>query len=164
MQGTMRLLFFAGSAREGSFNKRLAKLGAEIAKANGIAATFADLGDYVMPLYDGDAEAQSGAPENALKLKALMQAHDGIFIAAPEYNASITPLLKNALDWVAGLRFGCRVTRRLWRHPWADAYPSSSRTRSRRYGAAGPDRRTAGDGRLRGQRSPEGQSATGHAA
>jgi chromate reductase, NAD(P)H dehydrogenase (quinone) len=104
MQGTMRLLFFAGSACEGSFNKRLAKLGAEIAKANGIAATFADLGDYVMPLYDGDAEAQSGAPENALKLKALMQAHDGIFIAAPEYNASITPLLKNALDWVSRVK------------------------------------------------------------
>ena len=57
MPGTMRLLFFAGSAREASLNKRLAHLGAEIAKANGIAATFADLGDYAMPLYDGDDEA-----------------------------------------------------------------------------------------------------------
>ena len=104
MPGTMRLLFFAGSAREASLNKRLAHLGAEIAKANGIAATFADLGDYAMPLYDGDDEAKSGPPENAVKLKALMQAHDGIFIAAPEYNASITPLLKNALDWVSRVK------------------------------------------------------------
>jgi chromate reductase, NAD(P)H dehydrogenase (quinone) len=104
MPSTMRLLFFAGSAREASFNKRLATLGAEIAKANGIAATFADLGDYAMPLFDGDDEANSGPPENALKFKALMQAHDGIFIAAPEYNASITPLLKNTLDWVSRVK------------------------------------------------------------
>jgi NAD(P)H-dependent FMN reductase len=104
MPHTMRLLFFAGSARQASVNKRLARLGADIAQANGIAATFADLGDYPMPIYDGDLEAEKGPPENARKLQALMHAHDGIFIAAPEYNASITPLLKNALDWVSRVR------------------------------------------------------------
>ena len=72
-----------------------------MAHANGIVATFADLGDYPMPIYDGDLETKSGVPENARKLKALMLVHDGIFIAAPEYNASITPLLKNTLDWVS---------------------------------------------------------------
>ncbi|MGK3936777.1 NADPH-dependent FMN reductase, partial [Enterococcus faecium] len=65
MSNEFRLLFLAGSARTGSFNKRLAQLGATIAHANGIKATFADLGDYPMPLYDGDAEAASGPPENA---------------------------------------------------------------------------------------------------
>ncbi len=104
MPHTMRLLFIAGSAREASFNKRLAKLGADIANANGIAATFADLGDYPMPLYDGDSETREGTPENARKLQALMQAHDGIFIASPEYNASITPLLKNTLDWISRVK------------------------------------------------------------
>lgn len=98
---TPRLLFFAGSAREGSFNKRLARLGAIVAKANGIASTFADLGDYPLPLYDADQQAREGIPENAMKLEALMRVHSGIFIASPEYNASITPLLKNALDWVS---------------------------------------------------------------
>ena len=101
MPHTRKLLFLAGSAREGSLNKRLARLGADIAHANGIVATFADLGDYPMPIYDGDLETKSGVPENARKLKALMLVHDGIFIAAPEYNASITPLLKNTLDWVS---------------------------------------------------------------
>lgn len=101
-----RLLFLAGSAREASFNKRLARLGHEIADANGIPSAFADLGDYPMPIYDGDQEAREGAPANALKLKALMGLHTGIFIAAPEYNASITPLLKNALDWVSRVREG----------------------------------------------------------
>jgi NAD(P)H-dependent FMN reductase len=104
MPHAIRLLFFAGSAREASFNKKLARLGANIADANGIAATFADLGDYPMPLYDGDTEASTGVPDNAHKLKALMQAHHGIFIASPEYNASITPLLKNSLDWVSRIK------------------------------------------------------------
>jgi NAD(P)H-dependent FMN reductase len=99
-----RLLFFAGSAREASHNKRLARLAHDVAEANGIAATFADLGDYPMPLYDGDIEARDGPPENARKLKALMEVHHGVFIAAPEYNASVTPLLKNTLDWVSRVR------------------------------------------------------------
>lgn len=104
MAHTTKLLFIAGSAREASLNKRLAKLGADVAHANGIAATFADLGDYPMPIYDGDLEAKSGVPDNAKKLKALLLVHDGVFIAAPEYNASLAPLLKNALDWVSRIR------------------------------------------------------------
>ncbi len=104
MTSSVRLLFFAGSARTGSYNKRLARLGALIAEANGIPSTFADLGDYPMPIYNGDDEAISGQPENAHKFKELMAAHTGIFIASPEYNASITPLLKNTIDWVSHVR------------------------------------------------------------
>lgn len=104
MPQSQKLLFFAGSAREGSYNKRLARLAADIAEANGIAATFADLGDYPMPIFDRDLERDAGVPENARKLRALMQVHGGILIAAPEYNASITPLLKNTLDWVSRVR------------------------------------------------------------
>ena len=99
-----RLLFLSGSARTHSYNKRLARLGADIAHANGITSTFADLGDYPMPLYDGDDDAAGKLPDNARKLLALMQVHTGIFIASPEYNASISPLLKNALDWVSRIR------------------------------------------------------------
>lgn len=104
MTSPARLLFFAGSAREGSHNKRLAKLGAQIAEANGIPSTFADLGDYPMPLYDADLQARDGIPENAQKFEALMRVHTGVFIACPEYNASITPLLKNTLDWISRIR------------------------------------------------------------
>ncbi|MEI9901987.1 MAG: NAD(P)H-dependent oxidoreductase [Hyphomicrobium sp.] len=104
MTTPVRLLFFAGSSRTGSINKRLAGLGAAIADANGIHSTFADLGDYPMPIYNGDLEKAEGQPENAHKFKELMAAHSGIFIASPEYNASITPLLKNTLDWVSHVR------------------------------------------------------------
>ena len=104
MPSQTRLLFIAGSSRTGSYNKRLAELGAAMAHANGIQATFADLGDYPLPLYNGDDDATSGPPENARKLLALMAVHSGIFIASPEYNASISPLLKNAIDWVSRIR------------------------------------------------------------
>ncbi|MCH9806802.1 MAG: NAD(P)H-dependent oxidoreductase [Alphaproteobacteria bacterium] len=104
MTDTTRLLFFAGSARTGSFNKKVARLGTRIAEANGIHSAFADLGDYPMPLYNGDIEKNEGPPENARKLKALFALHTGILIASPEYNASISPLLKNTLDWVSRVR------------------------------------------------------------
>lgn len=99
-----KLLFLSGSTREASHNKRLARLGAEIAQANGIASSFLDLWDYPMPLYDGDLEAREGPPGQAQRLKSAFAQHDGIFIAAPEYNAGVTPLLKNALDWVSRIR------------------------------------------------------------
>ena len=100
----VRLLCFAGSTRKGSYNKKLARLAQQIATANGIEAVFVDLKDYPMPLYDGDLEAAEGPPQKAREFKALMGEYQGIFIASPEYNSSITPLLKNTLDWVTRVR------------------------------------------------------------
>ena len=100
----MRLLFFAGSRREASYNKKLALLGRHIADVNGIEAVFVDLKDYPMPLYDGDLEAKDGPPEKAREFKALLQEYQGVFIASPEYNSGITPLLKNTIDWVTRVK------------------------------------------------------------
>jgi chromate reductase len=100
----MRLLFFAGSAREGSHNKKLAQLGQKIAEANGIESVFADLADYHMPIYHGDLESSDGVPERTLAFKALMAEYDGVMVVTPEYNASIPPLLKNTLDWVSRVK------------------------------------------------------------
>lgn len=96
-----KLLFLAGSARKDSLNKKLAKAAADMAKAKGATATYIDLADFDMPIYDGDIEATSGLPENAKRLKKLFQDHDGFFIASPEYNSSFSSLLKNALDWIS---------------------------------------------------------------
>ena len=96
-----KLLFFAGSARKESMNKKLAKLAADMAQDAGAQVTHIDLKDFEMPLYDGDVEAQNGIPENAKKLKQLFVKHDGFFIASPEYNSSMPPLLKNTLDWIS---------------------------------------------------------------
>ncbi len=101
-----KILVFAGSLRTGSFNARLASLVAkELALADADVRQIS-LADFPMPLYDGDGEADHGPPENAVSLKRLFATQHGVFIASPEYNASITPLLKNTLDWVSRVREG----------------------------------------------------------
>ncbi|EWH02563.1 NADPH-dependent FMN reductase [Halomonas sp. BC04] len=96
-----RILVFAGSTREASFNKQLARLAARRLDALGAQATFIDLRDYPMPLYEGDLEAEHGLPENALALRKLLAAHRGLLVASPEYNGFITPLMKNTIDWIS---------------------------------------------------------------
>ena len=97
----IKILAFAGSARHDSWNKKLLANAVLSAKNAGAEVTSIDLAAYPLALYDGDLEAASGVPENALKLKALFKSHDALLIAAPEYNSSITPLLKNTLDWIS---------------------------------------------------------------
>lgn len=99
MPQKQRILAFAGSAREGSFNKQLVRIAAEGVKGAGLECTLIDLRDYPMPIYDGDLEASSGLPGNAVKLRELLQTHHGLLIATPEYNSGISALLKNTIDW-----------------------------------------------------------------
>lgn len=99
MSKAAKILVFAGSARTDSLNKRLAAAAARRLDAAGARVTRIDLADYRMPLYDGDLESSDGVPEAARRLTAQMLEHDGLLIACPEYNSSITPLLKNTIDW-----------------------------------------------------------------
>jgi len=96
-----KILAFAGSTRKESFNKKLVKIAADAARAAGAQVTYFDLRDLPMPLYDGDLETEQGLPENARKLKSMLQANDGFLISAPEYNSSISGVLKNAIDWAS---------------------------------------------------------------
>lgn len=99
-----KILAFSGSARAQSYNARLAALLAKTAALGDAEVTLLSLADYPLPLYDGDLEASSGVPVVAERLKALMLAHQGIFIASPEYNQSVSPLLKNTLDWLSRIK------------------------------------------------------------
>jgi len=101
MTNAPKILAFAGSTREASYNKKLVKIAIEGAKAAGAEGTYIDLRDLPMPIYDEDLEAKEGIPENARKFKELLKAHQGLLIAAPEYNSSITAVLKNAIDWAS---------------------------------------------------------------
>lgn len=99
-----RVLAFAGSLREGSFNHRLAMLAASAAQSAGADVTLIRLRDYALPLYDADLESAlppPGLPSPAIALKRLFWEHQGLLLACPEYNSSITAVLKNALDWVS---------------------------------------------------------------
>ena len=101
---TLKILVFPGSTRTGSHNVRLAALAEKELAAIDVDVTRISLADYPLPLYEGDLEANAGAPPNALKLKQMFMAHHGVFIASPEYSASVTPMLKNAIDWVSRVR------------------------------------------------------------
>src|SRR5580693_4982888 len=96
-----RILAFAGSLRRESSNKKLVPIAAKGARDAGAEVTLIGLEDFPLPLFDQDLEARQRMPENGKKLKQLFIDHDGLLIASPEYNSSITAVLKNAIDWVS---------------------------------------------------------------
>mgnify|MGYP002852673617 CR=1 FL=1 len=71
------------------------------ARDAGAEVTEVDLREYPLPIFDQDLEAAEGAPASAVALREVLMAHSGLLIASPEYNTSVTPLLKNTIDWVS---------------------------------------------------------------
>jgi chromate reductase, NAD(P)H dehydrogenase (quinone) len=96
----MKLLIFAGSTRQNSYNRKLARVTARMAKASGAEVTHIELADFDIPMYNADLEA-AGTPPDVMRLKQLMYEHPAWIICTPEYNASYPALLKNTLDWVS---------------------------------------------------------------
>jgi len=101
-----KILAFAGSTRRDSLNKRLVTFAAAKAREAGGEVTLIDLRDFALPLYDGDLEEAEGVPANATKLYELMKLHSALLLSCPEYNSSISGVLKNAIDWVSRPRQG----------------------------------------------------------
>ncbi|WP_306142582.1 NADPH-dependent FMN reductase [Roseibium sp. MMSF_3412] len=99
-----RIIVCSGSVRGGSHNTKLAALVAKRLSILDADVTHLSLKEYPLPIYDGDHEADNGVPENAKRLHRLFVGHDGVFLACPEYNAGITPLLKNTLDWISRVK------------------------------------------------------------
>ena len=96
-----KIIVIPGSARTGSHNARLATVIAKALNELGAEAQAISLADYPMPILNQDDEAESGAPENARKLAALIDQHQGVVLVNPEYNGSFTGLMKNTLDWLS---------------------------------------------------------------
>jgi chromate reductase, NAD(P)H dehydrogenase (quinone) len=109
-----RILVLAGSNRSGSFNQQLAASAALTLAQGGADVTRISLADYPLPLMDEDLQRAQGIPQPALNLAQLIGMQDGLFIACPEYNASIPPLLKNAIDWVSRVPASGDNARRAW--------------------------------------------------
>lgn len=96
-----KLLLISGSARDGSFNQRLAQAAGRHALALGATVTAVDLRALNLPIYDADLQAREGIPAGARQLRELFASHDGLLLACPEYNALPTPLLINSFDWLS---------------------------------------------------------------
>ena len=89
-----------GSTREGSFNRALGELAAASLEAQGARVTRVDLAAFDLPLYSAALEANA-FPAGAVKLKDVFATQDGLLFVSPEYNGSLSPLLKNAIDWAS---------------------------------------------------------------
>jgi NAD(P)H-dependent FMN reductase len=97
----LKILVIPGSLRTGSLNAKLAAVIAYRLAQDGAEVTRLSLADFPLPIYDGDLQTKSGVPKSAVDLKRMIGAHHGVLIVTPEYNSSVPPLLKNAIDWVS---------------------------------------------------------------
>jgi chromate reductase, NAD(P)H dehydrogenase (quinone) len=96
-----KILVIPGSMRTGSLNAKLAAtIAHELAQA-GAEVTRISLSDFPLPIYDGDLQAKSGVPKNAVNLKRMMGSHHGVLVVTPEYNSSVPALVKNTIDWIS---------------------------------------------------------------
>lgn len=101
LSAEVKVLAFSGSTRTDSVNQKLVAEAAELARSMNAQVTLINLKDYPIPFYEGDIEREQGMPENAKKLRQLMVQADIILIASPEYNGSLSGILKNAIDWAS---------------------------------------------------------------
>jgi NAD(P)H-dependent FMN reductase len=100
----VNLLFFAGSLRADSCNKKFVRAAMRMVESENVGvykAEYVDLKDYPMPPYDGDIEDSAGIPETTKLLGKKISAADALIISSPEYNGAIPGGLKNVVDWLS---------------------------------------------------------------
>jgi chromate reductase len=124
----LKILVMPGSLRTGSLNAKLAAVAAYQLAQAGAEVTRISLADFPLPIYDGDLQAKSGVPKNAVNLKRMMGAHHGVLIVTPEYNGSVPPLVKNTIDWITRVQETNETRGQVFRgRPFAIAAASQSR-------------------------------------
>jgi NAD(P)H-dependent FMN reductase len=96
-----QILVLAGSNRAASLNRKVAANAVVVASELQLQVTALDLRDYPLPLYDGDLEHSGAAPRSLPALRSEFKRHPLWLIASPDYNSSVSPLLKNLLDWIS---------------------------------------------------------------
>ena len=87
----------SGSLRSGSYNTAALRAAAEMAP-EGVTIVEEGLAD--IPIYNEDLKA-AGFPAAVSRLQAAIASADAVLIATPEYNYSVSGVLKNAIDWVS---------------------------------------------------------------
>jgi chromate reductase len=124
----LKILVIPGSLRTGSLNAKLAAAAAYQFTQAGAEVTRISLGDFPLPIYDGDLQTKSGVPKHAINLKRMMSAHHGVLIVTPEYNSSVPPLVKNTIDWVTRVQDAYEARGQVFRErPFAIAAASEGR-------------------------------------
>lgn len=96
-----QIVAIAGSTRDGSYNKTLLKQAVTLASQMGAKVTVIDLKDYPLPFFDEDLEKEEGLPDKAKQIREMILQSDAVIVASPEYNGSLSGVLKNMIDWVS---------------------------------------------------------------
>jgi chromate reductase, NAD(P)H dehydrogenase (quinone) len=123
-----KILIIPGSLRSGSHNAKLAMVAADAFVRADAEVTRISLADFPLPIYDGDLQARSGVPINAINLKRMIGAHQGVLIVTPEYNSSVPALVKNTIDWITRVQDSHETRGQVFREkPFAIAAASQSR-------------------------------------
>jgi chromate reductase, NAD(P)H dehydrogenase (quinone) len=124
----LKILVIPGSLRTGSHNVRLAASAAYAFAQAGVDVTRISLGDFPLPIYDGDLQAKSGVPKHAVNLKRMIGAHHGVLFVTPEYNSSVPALVKNTIDWITRVQDPQELRGQVFRErPFAIAAASEGR-------------------------------------
>src|SRR6202521_3388791 len=124
----LKILVIPGSLRTGAHNARLARAAVYQFAQAGAEVTRISLGDFPLPIYDGDLQTKSGVPKNAINLKRMMSAYHGVVIVTPEYNSSVPSLVKNTIDWVTRVQDAHEIRGQVFRdRPFAIAAASEGR-------------------------------------
>jgi chromate reductase, NAD(P)H dehydrogenase (quinone) len=124
----LKILVIPGSLRTGSLNARLAAAAAYQLVQAGAEVTRISLGDFPLPIYDGDLQTKSGVPKHAVNLKRLIGVHHGVLMVTPEYNSSVPALVKNTIDWVTRVQDAHETRGQVFRgRPFAIAAASENR-------------------------------------
>jgi NAD(P)H-dependent FMN reductase len=128
IMAAIKILVIPGSLRTGSLNAKLAAVAVDALVHADVDVSRISLGDFPLPIYDGDLESNSGVPKHALDLKRMISAHHGVLIVTPEYNASLPPLVKNTIDWVSRVEDAHESKGQVFRErPFAIAAASNGR-------------------------------------
>jgi chromate reductase, NAD(P)H dehydrogenase (quinone) len=124
----LKILVIPGSLRTGSLNARLAAAAVDELVRGEVDVARISLGDFPLPIYDGDLETKAGVPKHAINLKRMIGSHDGVLLVTPEYNSSLPALLKNAIDWVSRVQDASETKGQVFRQrPFAIAAAAAGR-------------------------------------
>lgn len=102
MASKLNVLSICGSLRKGSLNGIVTEALPALAPEGMIITPAPAHGDF--PMYDFDLQTKKGIPPGVTKLGDAIRAADGVIIVCPEYNFSVSPNLKNAIDWLSRLK------------------------------------------------------------
>jgi chromate reductase len=98
MSKEINIIGLAGSLRRESLTKILLETARDVAPEK-MNVTIFPL--HEIPIYNNDVEVEAGFPDVVVAMRDAIKEADGLILGTPEYNGSLSGVLKNAIDWAS---------------------------------------------------------------